>query len=87
MRVGVDWEELEPYVEKYCTREKDKLLGWPAWIQGIEYPVCPHCKNKMTYVFQIDSNDNLPYMFGDVGCGHITYCACKRVVAFAWACG
>jgi hypothetical protein len=41
----------------------------------------------MWHVFQIDSEDNLPYMFGDVGCAHITQCPeHKEVVAFGWAC-
>jgi uncharacterized protein YwqG len=66
----------------------DKLCGWPQWIQGIEYPTCPQCQQRMALVFQIDSEDHLPYMFGDMGTGHITQCPThKEVVAFAWACG
>ena len=68
--------------------EGDKLAGWPMWVQGPEYPKCPECRQTMHYFFQIDSEDNVPHMFGDVGCGHITYC--KRhpnVMAFGWACG
>ncbi|BAY43233.1 hypothetical protein SAMD00079811_08120 [Scytonema sp. HK-05] len=35
-----------------------------------------------------DSQNNLPFMFGDVGCGHITQCKThKTQVAFGWACG
>lgn len=65
----------------------DKLWGWPYWVQGIEYPSCPQCEATMRLVFQIDSNDNLPHMFGDVGCGHLTQCAThKDVLAFGWAC-
>lgn len=65
----------------------DKLGGWPHWIQGAEYPACPQCKQPMHLLFQIDSNDNLDYMFGDVGTGHITQCGRhKDVVAFGWAC-
>lgn len=65
----------------------DKLGGWPLWIQQIEYPKCPVCTNRMELIFQIDSEDNLPYMFGDLGTGHITQCPKhKEVVAFGWAC-
>lgn len=65
----------------------DKLLGWPGWVQGPEYPECPDCGKKMSYVFQIDSGDNIPYMFGDCGCGHITQCReHPERLAFAWAC-
>lgn len=38
-------------------------------------------------LFQIDSNTNLPYMFGDVGCGILTYCPeHPDVLAFGWDC-
>lgn len=65
----------------------DKLAGWPCWIQKVEYPNCPICNTRMQLVFQLDSNDHLPYMFGDLGCGHITQCPThKAQLAFAWAC-
>jgi uncharacterized protein YwqG len=65
----------------------DKLGGWPYWIQGVEYPACPVCQAEMHMVFQLDSNDNLDFMFGDVGTGHITQCPVhKSVVTFSWAC-
>jgi Domain of unknown function (DUF1963) len=65
----------------------DKLAGWPAWIQNVEYPSCPRCGRRMVLVFQVDSEDNIPFMFGDCGCGHITQCPeHKDVVAFGWAC-
>lgn len=41
----------------------------------------------MQLVFQLDSEKGLPFMFGDVGIGHVTQCAeHKDVLAFAWAC-
>jgi uncharacterized protein YwqG len=65
----------------------DKLGGYPSWVQGVEYPNCPKCNEKMQLIFQIDSMNNLPYMFGDSGCGHITQCKeHKDVLAFGWAC-
>jgi uncharacterized protein YwqG len=69
------------------SRGGDKLAGWPHWVQHVEYPYCPLCGERMRYLFQIDSEDNLPYMFGDVGTGHIIQCAQhKEIVAFGWAC-
>lgn len=66
----------------------DKLGGWPLWIQNIEYPSCPLCNKRMRLIFQLDSEINIPYMFGDVGCGHITQCKeHKDRLAFGWACG
>lgn len=65
----------------------DKLAGWPFWVQGIEYPQCPICQQTMELVFQLDSEDNLPFMFGDAGCGHITQCPThKDQLGFGWAC-
>lgn len=65
----------------------DKLGGWPAWVQGVEYPRCPECGARMELVLQLDSEDNLPHMFGDAGCGHVTQCpAHPHVLAFGWAC-
>jgi hypothetical protein len=68
-------------------RSGDKLLGWPHWIQGLEYPDCPDCGQRMDYVFQVDSEDNVPHMFGDVGCGHVFRCARHpEHLTFGWAC-
>jgi uncharacterized protein YwqG len=94
-----NWEEAEQLglelsddeieaMEDYYPISGDKLGGWPNWVQGVEYPACPSCGETMRLVFQLDSEDNLPYMFGDVGCGHITQCKThKEQVAFGWACG
>lgn len=80
----IEWDELDA---AELPRRGDKLAGWPAWIQGVEYPECPKCKGRMRLIFQIGSNDNLPYDFGDVGTGHITQCEeHKDVLAFGWAC-
>jgi uncharacterized protein YwqG len=74
-------------VEDILAKEGDKLAGWPYWVQGVEYPSCPMCNRQMQLVFQLDSNDNLDFMFGDAGCGHITQCPeHKEVLAFGWAC-
>ncbi len=77
---GRVWEAGSP-------RTGDKLGGWPYWVQDVEYPDCPVCGRTMRLVFQVDSNDHLPYDFGDVGTGHITQCPeHKHVLAFGWAC-
>ena len=79
-------DELEDDVI-FQVIEGDKLAGYPNWIQGVEYPNCPECQRRMQFVFQIDSQDNLPVMFGDVGCGHITQCPeHKQILTFSWAC-
>ena len=68
--------------------EGDKLGGWPCWAQGAEYPVCPECAGRMMLLLQVDSCDNVPFMFGDAGCAHITQCPRHpQRLAFGWACG
>lgn len=80
-------EQTDFLYEQDYPLPKDKLLGWPYWVQGVEYPECSECGNKMELIFQIDSEDNIPYMFGDVGCSHITQCKeHKEHLAIAWAC-
>ena len=81
-------DEEDAIADIQLTKPGDKLWGWPHWVQSIEYPTCPKCGSTMQLVFQIDSEDNLPYMWGDVGCGHITQCPeHKEILAFGWACG
>jgi uncharacterized protein YwqG len=83
---GLDDEELAETIS--TAAYKDKLGGWPAWVQGVEYPSCPRCQRRMALLFQLDSNDHLPFMFGDMGTGHVTQCPEHRaIVAFGWACG
>lgn len=81
-------EDQEDFIdENGFTLANDKLLGWPLWVQGLEYPDCPICSERMDYIFQIDSEDNLDFMFGDSGCSHITQCQThKNQLTIAWAC-
>ncbi len=87
LEIDLSDEEAEMLYEQDYPKTGDKLLGWPAWVQGIEYPECPDCGDRMKFIFQIDSEDNLDYMFGDVGCAHITQCEKHpERLAIAWAC-
>jgi uncharacterized protein YwqG len=88
--LGLVFDKIkDDYLAENIANSKlgDKLAGWPAWVQNVEYPDCPRCGRRMAHVFQVDSEDNVPFMFGDAGCGHITQCPHhKGVVAFGWAC-
>lgn len=65
----------------------DKLFGWPLWVQSVEYPFDRKTKTQMELLFQIDSEVNLPYMFGDAGIGHLTQSPDdKGELGFGWAC-
>jgi uncharacterized protein YwqG len=88
--LGLVFDKIEDHylAENIANSELgDKLAGWPARIQNVDYPNCPRCGRRMIHVFQVDSEDNVPFMFGDAGCGHVTQCPDhKEVVAFGWAC-
>ena len=81
--------EVESYLEEAETpQDGDKLGGWPHWVQGVEYPTCPDCGDPMELLFQLDSEDHVPFMFGDAGVGHLTRCRRHSTkLAFGWACG
>jgi hypothetical protein len=85
--VALDDEVFERLANQGMPAEGDKLLGWPCWVQGVEYPSCPTCSASMKLVFQIDSEKNVPHMFGDVGCGHLFQCPNHpEILGFGWAC-
>jgi len=66
----------DPYLAENIANASlgDKLGGWPAWVQNVDYPACRRCERQMVHVFPVDSEHNVPFMFGDAGCGHITQC-------------
>ncbi|MBT9544178.1 MAG: DUF1963 domain-containing protein [Candidatus Sericytochromatia bacterium] len=79
--------EYDLLLEELGPAAGEKLGGWPAWAQGVEYPSCPHCKVPMQVIFQLDSDQNLPHSWGDMGMGHLS--VCKKhpdILAFGWAC-
>lgn len=85
--VGLTDEEGDELGDEGFPLGGEKLLGWPLWVQGVEYPDCPDCGGRMELLFQVDSEQYIPYMFGDAGVGHITQCPRHRGrLAFGWAC-
>ncbi len=79
--------ELMESKEMGMPVEADKLFGWPYWIQSVEYPNDRKTGDQMELLFQLISNDNLPYMFGDVGIGHLTQSPVdQNELGFGWAC-
>ena len=87
MGIKSDSQASEGLLEELRPKPGEKFGGWPHWVQGIEYPNCPKCGEPMRLLFQVDSEQNLPYMFGDVGCGHITQCESHPdQLMFGWAC-
>lgn len=80
-------EEMDAlYNSDMMASEGDKLFGYPYWVQGVEYPTDKN-GDLMEMVFQLDSEKNLPFMFGDVGVGHLTQSKNDdSFLAFGWAC-
>lgn len=64
----------------------DKLLGWATWTQGVGYEDCSKCDGELKVLFQIDSERNIPFMFGDGGTGQIMACPKFCAPTFIWAC-
>lgn len=83
---GPDGEPTE-IDEALRPRAGDKVGGWPAWVQGPEYPACPLCKTQMVYLLQLESNGLCHHQFGDLGAGYLCQCPNHpEVMAFGWAC-
>jgi len=79
--------EHDLLLEEMSPAAGEKLGGWPAWAQGVEYPRCPDCKEPMQVIFQLDSEQNLPHGWGDMGVGHLSLCQQHPdTLAFGWAC-
>jgi uncharacterized protein YwqG len=88
MGIAFEDEEADKLADTNLPADGEKLGGWPAWIQGVEYPNCPQCDQPMEFLFQIDSEKNIPFLLGDAGIGHVTRCKSHPdVLTFGWACG
>ncbi|MFN8611709.1 MAG: DUF1963 domain-containing protein [Vulcanimicrobiota bacterium] len=88
-------EKAQAFLRNYSG---DKLLGWPAWSQGPEYPQCPLCQSPMQMYWQVN-NDGRPdgppgfsschgQIFAGDGNGHLFLCSSHpEQMTFSWACG
>lgn len=88
--IDLDYEIYDLIEERKIglTLEGDKLFGWPCWVQSVEYPFDRQTGKQMELLFQLDSEINLPFMFGDAGIGHLTQSPDnENELAFTWACG
>jgi len=56
---------------EFCTL----VGGYAHWIQGEDIPECEHCKNKMSLLTQIDSEEEADVIWGDSGSVYLFYCA------------
>jgi uncharacterized protein YwqG len=86
--LGLDDDERDAYIDLSCEIPGgDKLFGWPDFVQGVEYEYCTKCRNEMMFLLQLDSECNVPIMWGDTGTAMVFYCAKHPdVITFNWAC-
>lgn len=76
----------EAYDGQDLPRGGDKLLGWPAWVQGVDYASCPRCGTRMEQLVQLTSEGNLPWRIGDMGTCHVLQCPAHHdALSFTWA--
>ncbi|WP_300523539.1 DUF1963 domain-containing protein [Alcanivorax sp.] len=74
------------HAHRPAPRAGDKLLGWPHWVQNVDYPTCPCCQKNMNFVMQLDSTDTLPFWFGDYGCAYVFQCENHpEVMTMTWS--
>ena len=90
---ALDYDGAEAFCARHrdgsgtLPRQQDKLRGWPYWVQGEAYFECELCGTPLSYVFQVASNDHVPFMFGDLGVGHLCYCPKHpQRGSFYWSC-
>lgn len=95
--LGIEPAEAAKDLALLANYPGDKLLGWPCWTQGVEYPRCQACGRQMDVLFQLN-NDGAPagppgyssalgQVFAGDGNGHVYRCPCNGSMTFAWACG
>jgi hypothetical protein len=85
-------DELAEVAAYFAHYGGDKLMGWPAWSQAVDYPSCADCGQLMTMAVQINNDGGGPesffgQLFAADGNGHIFACPVHKQLAFAWACG
>ncbi len=81
---GLSWRDAS--LPEPLTYPKDKVGGWPLWLQDTAYPSCPECEAKMEYVLQVASNDGFSHGWGDCDIAQLFRCPThKKVLAFSWA--
>jgi len=71
----------------------NKIGGNPIWVQEKENLYCPKCKNKMDFIFHLDSGlpdlnpkNNYEIMFGNDGMLYAFWCKKDKISGYLWQC-
>jgi hypothetical protein len=60
-----------------------RVGGFPCWIQGPDYTVCPECNSQMRFILQLD--DNFPACdYWQGGMLYVCWCDSCRVSSLFW---
>ncbi len=57
------------------TSSGDKALGWPVWIQEVEYPHCETCQKPMELLYQIVDQLFIDFGFSPGAAGFLFWCS------------
>ncbi|WP_447893903.1 DUF1963 domain-containing protein [Vreelandella sp. GE22] len=73
---GSPWQALfDATTRAGCLDElKSWQGGYPHYLQGEHVPDCPHCQAPMTFLVQIDSEEEANLDWGAVGLVYLFYC-------------
>ena len=67
-----------------------RVGGFPSWIQGADYPDCPHCARAMPFILQLDSGlpdvEGNEWLWGSDGMAYVFFCVECAVSAVMWQC-
>jgi hypothetical protein len=62
----------------------EKMGGWPLWGASPSYMRCPACDIAMDVVFQLDSDCNLDFVWGNNGTAFVHRCPHCQRMGFSW---
>lgn len=68
----------------------NRIGGFPGWVQGPDYLLCPKCKTRMSHLMQLDSelptSDGQDWLWGSGGCCYVGWCDNCKASGFQWQC-
>jgi hypothetical protein len=62
-----------------------RIGGFPSWVQGSDYPICPECRKRMRFILQLD--DACPVFNADYwidGILYVCWCDGCRMSSIFW---
>ena len=85
-----DYDEARERWARHENRPLEQVLGQlggiPSWIQADETPICPACREQMTFIAQLEEGHEYQTAanFGGGGCAYAFACEPCKEAAFLW---